>query len=485
MRNIFYFPFELFIVCFFLFSCSSTPSTREYAELNYKAGNYDKLEVYLANENEDGDKIDLLIDEAMIKFIKGEYKESLSLFNNAYKQMELLTGEMSLGDKIIAGVSTEDSVKYSGPAYEYSLVDSMSACSFIRLGDLNSARAMMRRSLNNNKAAFNELKARQKKMEDESNAYIMSDSAVSALEAFELAGEDIPVNKLLKSSKVPDISSEYNLSPFIFYLGSLLFANDNDFNMAKDWIINIAPNLNSNVVNSIINIPEGKGSINVVSLADNIVRRIENVSNIPIFEDEFGIRMNFKLTSPVVPQSYNVVKDVYVSVKKANDNHDNIVKRERSIIVEDFDEAVRADVALKANGSYNRSLIRNIIKKSTAYAVGIAAINATIDIVSEQDVPFGFLIVQHEILALQASIIAMDSEEHADTRQGVFFPSKARAAGIILDPGIYDVIVDYVDARGNIVFSDTIPSIEVKEGLPSVASSSFINTGNFITNSNL
>lgn len=475
------FSILLFFVCFSYISCASNKLAREQADIDYSNKKYEKLEEYFASENKNKDKIDLLIDEAMVKSIAGNYMESVGLFNEAYRQMEVLTGEMTAGDKILAGLVSEESIKYSGPAYEYSLLDSMSAYNFIRLGDLDSARAMMRRSLNNNKEKFNSLKAAQKEFEAESKAALNSGDTLSALSAFESVGESIPVDQLLNPENLAEGvegNFEYQLSPFIFYLGSLLFANDNNMSMADDWMKNVAHRLSPNVVKSVVDIPEGMGSLNVVSLADNIVRRQEAVYDIPIFTDFLGVTLNFKLTWPFVPPSNNIVRDVYVKVRKAGCKE--VVNKARSIIVEDFDNAVRLDVASKASGAYSRSLIRNITRKSAAYVVAAAAMAVTFQQVSDDDSLLGLLLLQSQALALQAAITAIDAGEHADIRQGAFFPSKARAAGLFLEPGLYDVTIDYVNDGGRVINREVIPNVEVKEGIPSVVASEFINTGNFV-----
>lgn len=471
---------------FLLFSCATSRTVRNSIDSAYLKTDYEAALTQIQEENKKGDLIDLNLDEAMLLFLNGMYKESADKFNSTNSQMSRLSGEMTAGQVVGAGLTSENSIKYSGPAYEYSLLDSMNAFNYMKLNDYDSARAMMRRSFNNNKDEFNNLKAKYKEINSQSENAFNSTSTQSAIKSMEAEGLYYDFQSFANSSS-DNGDTDYKLSPFIFYLGAALFANDYNFQMAEEWIANVAPFLSDELVNSVVKIPKGKGSINVVSLADTIVRRQEAYKKFPVLIDLFGLNINFKLTWPVVPESNNIVKDVRVSIvdpysgKKIKDS---VIATADSEIIEDFDDAVRRDVASKSDGAFARSLIRNITRKTASYIGGIFAVKAAVNLAEssiEEGTPaiIGYLAVMNAVVALQLTIDALDNVEHADIRQCMFFPSKARGAGVILDPGFYTVVVDYLDKRGRVIESDIIENVEVKEGIPTVVPSEFINTGNF------
>ena len=463
-------------------SCTSNRVARDNAQFAYSESDYETAISYLKKENKDQSLIDLNLDEAMLLALDGQYKASSDLFNQTGYQMAMYTGEMSVGQMIQAGLTSEEAVTYVGPAYEYALIDIMNAFNYMKMGDYDNARAMMRRSFNNNKDAFNQLKEKLNEINKQSEKAFNSSSTQNAIRDMESEGLFYDFNSFV-NSKLNNEKTDYGLSPFIFFLGSALFASDYETRLAKEWMRNIEPFISEQLRSSIVEIPEGKGSINLVALSDTIAKREEAFQYFPMLMDLYGLRVIFKLTWPYVPESYNIVDSINVRVYRQYTDEEGNIKLGKAIksgyteLIEDFDDGVRLDVASKAEGAFSRSLIRNITRKTATYIASIVAVEAAKEMADEGGT-LEFLAYLAAVSAMQLTMDALDTTEHADTRQCVFFPSKASAAGFILEPGVYTVEVNYLDNNKDILKREYITDVRVKEGVPTVIPSEYINTGN-------
>ena len=217
---------SLFIIL--LVSCNSNRVTRDKAQASFKDNDYETAISYLKAENIDNNLIDLNLDEAMLLFLNGQYKESSTLFNSTGYQMAMYTGEMTVGQMIQAGLISEESITYVGPAYEYALIDIINAYNYIMMDDLDNARAMMRRSFNNNKSAFNELKAKLREIEIQSEKAFNSSQTQNAIRDMADEGLYYDFNSFVNTT-LDNEDTEYGLSPFVFFLGSALFANNREY----------------------------------------------------------------------------------------------------------------------------------------------------------------------------------------------------------------------------------------------------------------
>ncbi len=75
------------------------------------------------------------------------------------------------------------------------------------------------------------------------------------------------------------------------------------------------------------------------------------------------------------------------------------------------------------------------------------------------------------IVASVATDVAVDASEKADLRISRFFPAHAYVAEFHLEPGVYDITVEYYDTRGRVVFVDRRSGIEIAAGNLNVLSS--------------
>ncbi len=166
----------------------------------------------------------------------------------------------------------------------------------------------------------------------------------------------------------------------------------------------------------------------------------------------FDVNVTFKLAYPVFE---NQSHPIYV--KKATlSNGDS----KEFTLVEDFDEAVKTDVASKAKGAYTRSFFRNLTKSSAAVAGSATALQKANNPIAAKAAAKG----------LEAGLAAVIDAEKADVRQASYFPNKASAAGFTVEPGTYTVTVEYSNGK-----KDVIQNVTVATGKPAVVVSECMN----------
>ena len=67
-------------------------------------------------------------------------------------------------------------------------------------------------------------------------------------------------------------------------------------------------------------------------------------------------------------------------------------------------------------------------------------------------------------LASIAGNITNQVTEHADLRISRYFPAKASISGITLEPGMYDIQIDYYGQGNKILHSDVHENVNLKAG---------------------
>ena len=62
------------------------------------------------------------------------------------------------------------------------------------------------------------------------------------------------------------------------------------------------------------------------------------------------------------------------------------------------------------------------------------------------------------------SALTTEFTERADVRTTRYFPANVSVAGITLDPGVYDIKIEYLNASGHILASQEISDYQVQLG---------------------
>jgi hypothetical protein len=184
-----------------------------------------------------------------------------------------------------------------------------------------------------------------------------------------------------------------------------------------------------------LNIPAGKGRLNIVAFAGLSPVKEEKIEDIDLsifplisslrqYDNEKLRLTKGNLALPVLQPRPSSISSVEVAV-----NGGTPVKLE---LLEDMSAAIEATFAAKYHTIFLKTWIRAVVKYvATEVAGQVAKAKAA-------NVPP--MLIQ---AAVTGSKKGLDVSEKADIRGARYFPAKAYVGGITLDPGEYDITVKF------------------------------------------
>lgn len=405
-------------------------------------------------------------DLAMLYHLSGNYNASLELMGLTDRQMDdAVTKSISRG--IAAAMINENSTEYEGNPYEYIYINIFNAFNYLNLGNEEDAAVEIRR------------------MNDKQKTYLVKYGEV--LMAADNYNSDSGVQEAYKSLKInpadidgrapakPTQADIFKDSPAARYMSLLMYMMEGDKSNAE---------LDARILNALnqsfdtkseLEISRGKGRLDVVSFTDMIGRREEerivigpfptipfSVNKIIVTIPEFDIEF-------VYPKFSHVDRSSVTAVKMIVNGQEKILP-----LLEDFNYAVQKDVNSKANKAYGRSVRRSLAKKLSAVTAGAGSVVAAQIAAKEADNAIAIAITKAAaiaaIVALPPAIEAVDKTETADIRQVYALPGKAYAGGFELEPGTYDVTVQYLSGS-KVISEKSYSGIRVRANKPTVIES--------------
>lgn len=444
--------------------------TQEAFDKAYAAEDYASCIAMLNGKKHGKDTILDALDATMLMHLNGQYLDSARSFMDTQREMQLSASDTSGGKSFSAAIAGENSTAYTGTVYERLLAYSMRAVNALALGDIGNAKGVMDTYAGDYKDVIAPLVAQEKALEAESESALENDEVSSALKSLRAVGVSVDLGGVNGGKPAKYTGKPYENSPFLSYLGALIYAANNAPDHAQD-AARLLRETNPNVsVSEDISIPAGKGRLNVVALSGTIGKRCQAAQEfstglIPVLNTP----LMFKIAYPAFEAQAHAISTVRVTLS------DGTAKT--AILIEDFDEAVKIDVAQKARGAYNRSVFRNITKNAATASVSITALIAADQAVKRSQ---GSVMMQlatqatyaATVAGLNAGLRAVINAEKADVRQGSYFPHKASAAGFTVNPGTYSVKVEYLSKDGSVIETKEQGDISVVAGKPTVVVSS-------------
>ena len=430
------------------------------------------------------------LDVDMLLYFLSDYQKSGEGFVASLENMENTSSGMTAGQIIGASVAGENAITYSGSVYEFLLAYSMNAVNALKLGDESKAMGAITNYIQFNQDTISPLLQKQKELEQAGADLLDSNEFKTATETLKKNyGVDIPLLDWTNNLP-PKAESTYETSPFLSYLGTVIYALNGDKDHADEFSKILAHD-NSVDVSEIMNIlsdESDKGYLDVIALSGVIGQRSESVyeptpldltlclnsagvmsySGIPI---ESHLFLNYKIAYP----SFNLKKQNHaisrVVVKLSDGNS------KTATLIEDFDKAVKNDVDGKARAAYYRSMFRNVTKSVGTIGGGAASVIGTDKALAKagkNPIALKAALVGYNKAAkpLQEALNALTDSEKADVRQAAYLPNKASATGFSVAPGTYTVTVEYLNDAGKVIGSETIPNVKVEAGKVAVAVSS-------------
>lgn len=444
--------------------------TQEAFDKAYADGDYASCVAMLNGKKHGKDKILDALDANMLMHLNGQYLDSAKSFMETQWEMQQSANDTSGGKSFAATVAGENSTAYAGTVYERLLAYSMRAVNALALGDISNAKGVMDTYAGDYKDVIAPLVAQEKELEAESENALETDDVSSALKSLRAVGVSVDLGGVNGGRPAKYTGKPYENSAFLSYLGALIYAANNSPDHAQD-AARLLRETNPNIsVAEDIAVPAGKGRLNVVALSGTIGKRSQGAQEfstglIPVLNTP----LKFKIAYPVFLAQNHAISAVRVTLSNG--------ATKTATLIEDFDDAVKIDVAKKARGAYNRSVFRNITKNAATATVSITALIAADKAVKQSQ---GNIMMQiatqatyaATVAGLNAGLNAIIKAEKADVRQGSYFPHKASAAGFTVNPGTYSVKVEYLSRDGSVIETKEQGDISVVAGKPTVVVSS-------------
>jgi hypothetical protein len=249
---------------------------------------------------------------------------------------------------------------------------------------------------------------------------------------------DIPAN--------PETPREFSNSALARYLGMLFYRGEgamDDARIDRDGLrLAFAdyPDIYSHPVPSSIDgeleIPPGMARLNVLGFSGRLPVKTEETMRIPLGTN--WIKIALPVLSPW-PSRIGSVRVIF-------DNGESFDLE----LLEDIGKVAKAAFTRKRNVIYLRSILRATVK-----GVSAAVFNAMSQSEDEEKSAL------FSVLSLGTQIFA-EASEKADLRSTRYFPGKAYAGGVNLEPGTYSFTVVYRALNEDIVAERHFENVEVK-----------------------
>ncbi|MCI7437494.1 MAG: hypothetical protein MSH22_13060 [Spirochaetia bacterium] len=452
------------IVSFLLLfvSCATTGKFNQarFDEALFR-GEYDTCADMLERKKES--KHNLLkksLDVNMLRYQSGDYLASGKGFLESKTIFQKTAGAYTPAMYVQSAIVNEENTLYYGPVYERILTYSMRAIDSIKLDALDNAVGVMNDYTGTYRDIINDLILKQRQIEDESGNFLENSTVSKSLDMLYKGGINIDTNKFKAPKKY---QSQYETSPLMSYLGTVVYAAYGDNEHARDFYSVLKKDNSSLDLSEVLEVPQNKGHLEVLALSGLIGQRSECSSKLIFVGAVEGVPIYFKFTYPQFLPQKHLVDAVEISLSNGE------VKK--AALVENFDAAVLDDVKSKQYGAFNRSVVRNIVKNATALTTVISSRilmeNAPSDVVRS----IAQISYNSSRLAFPIAMPLIVDAEKADIRQAAFFPHMANSAGFSVKPGSYDVTIRYL-SKGEVVEEEIIKDVIVENGKVTVVAGS-------------
>lgn len=417
---------------FFLASCASTKMDQKvYA--SFEKGDYAKCAKIIEGSSKNL-KINDAIDVSLFKSYSGDHAGSAQYFEMTKRALDdSYTKSLTRG--AASAIINENAREYSGNVYEYLLVNSFNCLNYINMGDLDEALVEVRQG---------EVKQKEYK-----NKYGSLDISYDEnLGEGQGAARQLGINMNEYWDEVPRKPTAADLyvdSSFSHYLASILYTMDGSGDPELHAREYYALNPNGARLRESIQIPEGKGRLDVIALAGKIKERREGQLVIPFYITDIP------LLNPTLKYVFPTVQGIPDGNYSARLVLDNGMTQDL-LLVESFDQAVNRDVTIRARRDFSRSFVRSTVKEVTTVASCIAMYNNAPN-------ELGRLA---SLAAIGPMLNAVNLTETADIRQAKYFPAVAVGGGFTLDPGVYSGTVEFYK-DGNLIGKESFSDVRVRK----------------------
>lgn len=425
----------------FIVSCASSPDDDKAFNKAYDAGDYAKCAKLREKSDKGKGRIDYMLDVAMLEHNAGDWEASSKYCELTEKRIdEAFTKSItrSVGSTLL----NDNIAEYTGNIYEYLMVNAFNSLNYYNRGDVEGAMVEIRKLDVKNKEYVNQY-GEVALADDDASDNGETSSALST------AGVDMR-NVLSQSPQKPTEEDVYKDSALVRYLGVVFRNMYGDMSGNDEVDGKYLAALNSDFDGAWrdeVSTPRGWGRVDVLSMTGKIAAREADYKVFPLgllsvlapnLLAAVGDPTLFNLTfgfPRYVPREENIVP-LEVTLSNAEGEAVSTFTLKK---LEDFDEAVRKDVTVKARRAYIRSIYRSTAKKVTTIATSEAALVA-----ANNGGEMASLIANiTAATAIRGSLAALDKSETPDIRQCTHLPRSAWAGGVYVMPGTYIMTIKY------------------------------------------
>lgn len=371
------------------------------------------------------------LDIGVLSHFAGDYENS----NAALSDAEILFEEYSAESisQMLASVIVNDTVKdYSGEDFEDIYANIFMALNYVHLGLVEDALVEVRRADNKIKLLRSKYEEQRKIIEDEG---------------------------LSPGAKIQPFFSQFSDSALARYISLLLYRSENDLGNAEvdlkyidsafESQKSLYPFKKPSSLDGELSVPEGMARLNVLAFSGKAPVKEEEVFR-PYWSD--GIL--YKIALPVMVSRPSDISRIRVFAE--NSETHEIFSADAELL--ESLERICADTF--------RQSFSVIYAKSLARAVARGVGNSVLSALAESaDEDTGLFLM---MLCLGQGI-ATEFVERADVRTSRYFPGKASVAAFTLEPGEYDVAVQFMQGQ-RVVFEENKSIFVGERGLNLVES---------------
>ena len=399
------------------FSCAGSPDAYAKIDAGVSSGSYENALASLDDENGEARKtvytskneVLLYLDRGMIEHYAGQYNDSSRDLEIAEQLIEDAFTK-SISQEIGSYLSNDNVKDYAGEDYEDLYVNVFNSLNYYHNGDLEGALVEIRR---------------------------LNEKLVLLADKYEQAREKVlDSNQQVDPRQVPVEASKFSNSALARYLGILFYRGSgkpDDARIDYEELLraySLAPGIYTNPVPSSVeeelSIPPGMGRLNIIAFAGLSPVKVEENIVIPLPLPPPNNVARLALPKMISrPQTIQRAEAVLDSGEKINLE-----------LIEDMGAVARETFKSKYGLTVLKTTARTITKAVTSASLARAAAKNSKDGDGLGSL-VGFL-----------GRIYTEASEQADTRLSRYFPCYAMVGGINLEPGIYNVTVNFYGSGG-------------------------------------
>jgi hypothetical protein len=418
--------FLISLSVFLLLSCASAgmfAKLDEAVERSQYAESVERLEKNKASLYTGRDAVLYYLDKGMLTHYAEQYGDSSRLLEDGERAIESAFTK-SITQEMGTFLLNDNVRDYPGEDYEDVYVNAFNALNYYHRGEIDDALVEIRRM--NNKLAV---------LADKYNV-MLSDLQKKALD--EQSGS-VPAN--------PNAPVKFSDSALARYLGMLFYRGAglrDDARIDRDWLLAAfanAPNVYAypppSSIGEELETPAGMARLNVLAFGGLSPVKKEQTLRIPLPQGRWA-----KIALPEMAPRRSDIGRIEVVFESGERHELELLEDIEAVAVETF--------KARQNVIYLKTTIRALMKGISSSVFDAAA--------NEAD---GTTSLVLSLLSL-TSQIAAEASEQADLRISRYFPARAYAGGIDLEPGRYSFQVKYYGRSGKEIASANYRDIYVR-----------------------